>query len=98
MPGTSRPTPPVPARRPVELEAHGDVRIDDWYWLADKEDPAVIEHLGAENTYTEAVTAATADLRDQLFKEMVARIEETDLSAPACQGQRSEEHTSELPS
>lgn len=86
MPGTSRPTPPVPARRPVELEAHGDVRIDDWYWLADKEDPAVIEHLVAENTYTEAVTAATADLRDQLFKEMVARIEETDLSVPARKG------------
>jgi len=71
----------------VELEAHGDVRIDDWYWLADKEDPAVIEHLVAENTYTEAVTAATADLRDQLFKEMVARIEETDLSVPARKGQ-----------
>jgi oligopeptidase B len=87
MPGTSRPTPPVPARRPVELEAHGDVRIDDWYWLADKEDPAVIEHLVAENTYTEAVTAATADLRDQLFNEMVARIEETDLSVPARKGQ-----------
>jgi len=87
MPGTSRPTPPAPARRPVELEAHGDVRIDDWYWLADKEDPAVIEHLVAENTYTEAVTAATADLRDQLFKEMVARIEETDLSVPARKGQ-----------
>jgi oligopeptidase B len=86
MPGTSRPTPPVPARRPVELEAHGDVRIDDWYWLADKEDPAVIEHLVAENTYTEAVTAATADLRDQLFNEMVARIEETDLSVPARKG------------
>jgi oligopeptidase B len=63
------------------------VRIDDWYWLADKEDPAVIEHLVAENTYTEAVTAATADLRDQLFKEMVARIEETDLSVPARKGQ-----------
>jgi oligopeptidase B len=63
------------------------VRIDDWYWLADREDPAVIEHLVAENTYTEAVTAATADLRDQLFKEMVARIEETDLSVPARKGQ-----------
>jgi oligopeptidase B len=70
----------------VELEAHGDVRIDDWYWLADREDPAVIEHLVAENTYTEAVTAATTGLRDQLFKEMVARIEETDLSVPARKG------------
>ena len=86
MPGTSRPAPPTPACHPAELEAHGDVRIDDWYWLADREDPAVIEHLVAENTYTEAVTAATAGLRDQLFKEMVARIEETDLSVPARKG------------
>jgi oligopeptidase B len=86
MPGTSRPAPPAPACHPAELEAHGDVRIDDWYWLADREDPAVIEHLVAENTYTEAVTAATAGLRDQLFKEMVARIEETDLSVPARKG------------
>ena len=62
------------------------MRIDDWYWLADREDPAVIEHLVAENTYTEAVTAATTGLRDQLFKEMVARIEETDLSVPARKG------------
>ena len=86
MPGTSRPAPPAPACHPAELEAHGDVRIDDWYWLADREDPAVIEHLVAENAYTEAVTAATAGLRDQLFKEMVARIEETDLSVPARKG------------
>ncbi|MGA3146634.1 MAG: hypothetical protein ABSF33_04035, partial [Acidimicrobiales bacterium] len=51
--------PPTPERRPVRLEAHGDVRIDDWYWLRDKDDPAVIEHLEAENAYTEAVMAGT---------------------------------------
>lgn len=70
----------------MELKAHGDVRIDDWYWLNDKEDPAVIAHLSAENAYTEAVTAATAGLRDRLFEEIVARIEETDLSVPARKG------------
>jgi oligopeptidase B len=70
----------------VELKAHGDVRIDDWYWLADKEDPAVIAHLEAENAYTEAVTTPTAGLRDRLFEEIVARIEETDLSVPARKG------------
>jgi protease II len=54
-PGTSPSTvsPPVPERRPVRLEAHGDVRLDDWYWLRDKDDPVVIEHLQAENAYTE---------------------------------------------
>jgi oligopeptidase B len=76
----------VPERRPVELEAHGDVRIDDWYWLRDRDDPAVIDHLTAENAYTEAATAGTADLVNTLFEEMVARIEETDLSVPARKG------------
>jgi oligopeptidase B len=86
MPPNSSPVPPVPERRPVELKAHGDVRVDDWYWLADKEDPAVIAHLTAENAYTEAVTAPTGGLRDRLFEEIVARIEETDLSVPARKG------------
>jgi oligopeptidase B len=70
----------------VELEAHGDVRVDDWYWLRDKDDPAVIAHLEAENAYTEVMTAATQGLRDTLYDEIVARIEETDLSVPVRKG------------
>ena len=70
----------------MELEAHGDVRIDDWFWLRDKEDPAVIGHLEAENAYTEAVMAGSSQLRKTLFDEMLARIEETDLSVPARKG------------
>jgi oligopeptidase B len=80
------PEPPRPERRPVELAAHGDVRIDEWYWLQNKDDPEVIAHLVAENTYTEAVMAATRGLQTSLFEEMVARIEETDLSVPARKG------------
>ena len=79
-------SPPVPERRPVELEAHGDVRIDDWFWLRDKDDPEVIDHLEAENAYTEAAMAGTSRLRDALFDEIVARIEETDLSVPVRKG------------
>ena len=78
--------PPVAPPRPVELSAHGDVRIDPWYWLRDRDDPEVLAHLTAENTYTEAATAATGGLRQALFEEMVARIEETDLSVPARKG------------
>ncbi len=85
-PGGPDPAPPVAARRPVELEAHGDVRVDDWYWLRDKDDPAVIAHLQAENAYTAAVTAHTQALRDALYEEIVARIEETDLSVPVRKG------------
>ncbi len=78
--------PPAPERRPTVLEAHGDVRTDDWFWLRDQEDPAVLAHLEAENAWTEAQTASTADLREALYREMVARIEETDRSVPVRKG------------
>ena len=78
--------PPVAARRPIELEAHGDVRIDDWHWLRDREDPAVIAYLKAENAYTEEMTAASAGLRERLYEQIKARIQEDDLSAPARRG------------
>ena len=70
----------------MTLEAHGDVRVDDWFWLRDKDDPAVIAHLEAENAYTAAVTAGTDAFREALYAEMVARIQETDLSVPARKG------------
>jgi oligopeptidase B len=79
-------TPPNAEQRPVELVAHGDVRIDDWYWLRDKDDPDVIDHLRAENAFTESATAHTAQLQALLFEEMVERIEETDLSVPMRKG------------
>jgi oligopeptidase B len=78
--------PPAPQRRPVELVSHGDVRIDDWYWLRNHEDPEVIAHLEAENAYTGAVMASTSALQEALFTEMVARIKETDLSVPVRKG------------
>ena len=78
--------PPVAARRPIRLEAHGDVRIDDWHWLRDRGDPAVIAYLKAENAYTEAMTAGSADLRERLYEQIKARIQEDDLSAPARYG------------
>ena len=47
--------PPVATVTPHQLEIHGDVRVDDYYWLRDREDPAVIAYLEAENEYTHAV-------------------------------------------
>jgi oligopeptidase B len=80
------PPPPDPRPRPVVLKAHGDERVDEWHWLRDRDDPAVSDHLEAENRYTAAVTAHTADLQEALFDEIVARIKETDLSVPARKG------------
>ena len=51
------PEPPMADIVPKELEAHGDVRIDNYYWLREREDSNVIAYLKAENTYTDAVMA-----------------------------------------
>jgi len=75
-------TPPAAPRIPKDVTVHGDRRIDDYFWLRDRANPAVIDYLRAEDRYTDAVMAPTASLRDELFKEMLGRIKETDSSAP----------------
>jgi oligopeptidase B len=80
------PTPPRAAPRPVELVRHGDVRIDPWFWLRDRDDPDVLAHLRAENDYAESVLCATDPLRQRLFDEIRARIQETDVSPPVRKG------------
>ena len=64
------------------LEAHGDRRVDLYYWLRDKQNPEVIAYLEAENAYADAIMAPTADLQEKLYSEIVGRIQETDTSAP----------------
>lgn len=78
--------PPMPPKEPHRLVTHGDTRVDEWYWLQDRRDPRVLEHLRAENAYTEAALARLEPLRNQLFAEMVGRIQETDVSAPLRRG------------
>jgi oligopeptidase B len=79
-------TPPAAPRRPTVLRAHGDERVDDWYWLRDRDDPAVREYLEAENAYTREVMAGTEALQQQLFEEIKSRVQETDTSAPVRKG------------
>ena len=79
-------TPPVAPRRPVVLRAHGDERVDDWYWLRDRDDAQVREYLEAENAYTRDVMAQTEPLQQQLFEEIKNRVQETDASAPVRKG------------
>ncbi len=80
------PTPPRAAQRPVELVRHGDVRIDPWFWLRDRDDPDVLAYLHAENDYAEAFLAASDPLREVLFDEIRARVQETDISPPVRKG------------
>ena len=79
--------PPVAAKKPVERVHHNDVYVDNYEWLRDKESPAVIAHLEAENAYTEARTEHLTLLQEQIFEEITDRTQETDLSVPVRRGQ-----------
>ncbi len=80
------PVPPSAARRPVRRTHHGDTVTDPYEWLREKDDPAVLAHLEAENAYTEARLAHLAPLREAIFGEIKARTKETDLSVPTREG------------
>ena len=74
--------PPVAKIVPKILEKHGDKRIDNYYWLNERENPEVIEYLTKENEFYQKSTAHTKALQDNLFLEMKARIKEDDSSVP----------------
>jgi oligopeptidase B len=90
--------PPVAEKRPVEIEQHGDRRIDNYAWMRDANwqevlrDPGQLDahirrHLDAENAYYDSATRDLAALRQQLFEEMRGRIKEDDSSVPAVDGE-----------
>jgi oligopeptidase B len=74
--------PPVAKIVPKTLEKHGDKRIDNYYWLNERENPEVIDYLNQENEYYQKSTAHTKPLQDELFLEMKSRIKEDDSSVP----------------
>ncbi len=74
--------PPVAKIIPKTLEKHGDKRIDNYYWLNERENPEVIDYLNKENEYYQKSTAHTKPLQDDLFTEMKSRIKEDDSSVP----------------
>jgi oligopeptidase B len=74
--------PPVAKRIPRTFTLHGDTLVDNYFWLREKSNPEVIRYLEAENAYTNAVMKPTERFQENLYKEMLARIKETDLSVP----------------
>ncbi len=75
--------PPVAKRVPVERTHHGDTFVDNYEWLRGKDSPEVVEHLNAEQAYTDSVTAGQEQLRTDIFNEIKNRTQETDLSVPS---------------
>ncbi|TXG39787.1 S9 family peptidase [Seonamhaeicola maritimus] len=73
---------PAAVKRPKELSIHNDVRIDNYYWLNDRDNQEVIDYLNAENEYTKQVMQHTESFQKDLFEEMKSRIKEDDTSVP----------------
>ena len=82
----SNPLPPVAPRSPVVTEAHGERRVDDYHWLRNKGSRPVNAYLRAENAYTSAIMRPSRPLQDTLYREMLARIKETDVEVPYREG------------
>nr|NQU94329.1 S9 family peptidase [Bacteroidota bacterium] len=74
--------PPQAKKVTKEFNEHGNVRVDNYYWLNDREDPEVISYLEAENVYTETIMEHTIELQEKLYDEIVGRIKQTDESVP----------------
>ncbi len=73
---------PRAEKKPFELTFHGDTRIDNYYWLRERENPEVIKYLEEENTYLDEELKNVKPLQDNLYKEITARIKQTDISVP----------------
>lgn len=74
--------PPVAKKIPKELTMHGDTRIDNYYWMNERENPEVIACLEAENAYKDAVMKHTEALQEKLFEEIKSKIKQEDESVP----------------
>src|SRR5829696_4562050 len=82
--------PPVAKKEPKVLKIHGYEVTDNYAWLRDRNDkknPEIIKYLEAENAYTEAHMGPHKQFADDLYKEMLGRIKQTDLSVPVKMGE-----------
>ncbi len=73
---------PLAPREPKDVTVHGDRRIDDWFWLRDRDDPRTLAYLKAENAWADAWFAPHAALKETLYQEMYSRIQQDDDSVP----------------
>jgi len=82
MPQQTSARPPIARKVPKKLVTHGEARIDDYFWIRDRSNPGVIEYIEAENRYTTEVMKPTEQLQKDLFKELVGKTKQTDMTVP----------------
>ena len=73
---------PVAQKAPKELKIHGDTRVDNYFWMNQREDPKVIDYLNKENAYTKSILKPTESFQKELYEEMIGRIKKDDESVP----------------
>ena len=78
-------SPPVAEEIPHFLEVHGERRVDPFFWMRERESEKVLNHLKAENSYTETVLSPVRALREKVLGEMKSRIKQDDSSYPFLQ-------------
>jgi len=84
--GAGAPQPPMAEKKTKTTNIHGITLVDDYFWLREKNNPAVMAHLKAEDAYTETLMKPTAALQEKLYNEMVSHIKETDADVPYRRG------------
>ena len=77
-PALAGPRPPVARVQPTPLKGIGPDRIDNYYWLENRDSPEVLAYLNAENAYAESVMAPTKPLENKLYKEIIGRLKQDD--------------------
>ena len=77
---------PVPAKKPQKFVTHGDVRIDEYAWIRDDQNPEVQKYIAAENAYADAFMKPTSRLQKELYTEIKKRMKEDDMSVPVKDG------------
>lgn len=77
---------PIAPKRPYEIVQHGQIRIDNYYWMRDRNDPETLNYLRAESAYLDEMMRHTNSLQESIFSEMKSRIMEDDTTVPEKRG------------
>jgi oligopeptidase B len=80
--GNAPAQPPMAEKKSKTTNIHGETLVDDYFWLREKTNPAVLAHLQAEDAYTMSVMKPTEQLQEKLYKEMLSHIKQTDTNVP----------------
>ena len=80
--GAGAPQPPMAEKKTKTTNIHGVTLVDDYFWLREKSNPAVMSHLKSEDAYTDVVMKPTAPLQEKLYNEMLSHIKQTDSNVP----------------